>query len=311
MASRAFTMHRSWARQATIGFLGATTPSVWSAFVAAFEHRLRHLGWIDGDNIAINYQWAEGKPKRYASIAKDFVRDEVDIIVTSGTAPVLAAKKADKKTPIVFAAAGDPRNTGLAAKGKRPNRIIAGLSNGQTGLAVKRLDKLRKVVPGLKRLAILGNPDSSNIPLEMKKLKTRARKLKIKTVICNVRSASQIAPAIKRLRGKVDALFVCTDPFVTTHHVTINIAAASAGLPTMHAFRDYVEAGGLMSYGPDFRSMFGNAADLVDQILRGTEPANIAIEQQNKCELIINQSTAKALGLTIPKGVRKGATVIG
>jgi putative ABC transport system substrate-binding protein len=275
MASREFILHRTWARQATIGFLGATTPSIWSAFVAAFEQRLRELDWINGSNIAIDYRWAEGRQERYAGLAQDFVRSNVDVIITSGTAPAMAAKKATSAIPIVFAAAGDPVRTKLVASLARPGRNVTGMSNGQTDLAPERLDQLRKLVPGLRRLAIMGNRGSRNIPLEMDRIQRRARSLRIETYICDVRRATQIAPAINRLQGQVDALFVCTDPFITTNQIAINTSAASVKLPTMHAFRDYVETGGLMSYGPDFRAMFQRAADLVDKILRGVPPADL------------------------------------
>jgi ABC-type uncharacterized transport system substrate-binding protein len=312
MTSRAFIMHRRWERQATIGFLGATTPLVWSAFVPAFEQRLRELGWINGSNIAIDYRWAEGRQDNYAAFAEAFVRSEVDIIVTSGTGPVMAAKKATSKIPIVFAAAGDPVGTGLVASLARPGRNITGLSNGQTDrrLVAERLGTLCKVVPHLKRLAIIGNYGSQNVRLEVDQIQKSVRKLKIDTVKCDVRRAAQIAPAIKRLRGNADALFVCTDPFITTHQITINTSAACARLPTMHAFRDYVVTGGLMSYGPDFVAMFRRAADLVDKILRGTKPADIPVDVQKQYELHINADTANALGLTIPKRVRGRAKLI-
>ena len=310
MTAREFTMHRSWMRQATIGFLGATTPTVWSTFVAAFDMRLRRLGWIDGSNIAVDYRWAEGREDRYAEFARDFVGREVDVIVTSGTPAVLAARRVTKTIPIVFASAGDPVRTKLIASLKRPGGNVTGQSNGQIDLATERLDLLRKVVPGLRRLAIIGNRGNRVIPLEMDRIQRRARQLKIGTVVCDIRRSAQIVPAIKRVRGKVDALFVCTDPLITTHHVAFNIAAASARLPTMHAFREYVEAGGLMSYGPDFRAMFQRAADLVDMILRGADPADIPVRLQSKSELVINQNTANALGITIPKGVRSRANVI-
>jgi putative ABC transport system substrate-binding protein len=310
MTARKFTLHRSWARQATIGFLGATTPKVWSPFVAAFDNRLRALGWIDGSNLAINCGWAEGREDRYPGLANDFAGSDVDVIVTSGTPAVLAAKKQTKTIPIVFASAGDPVRTKLAASLKRPGGNVTGLSNGQPNLAGRRLDELRKVVPHLKRLAIIGNGGNGVIPLEIDQLEKRARRLKIETVVCDIRQPKQIGPAIKRLGGKVDALYVCTDPLLTTHQVAINTAAACARLPTMHAFREYVETGGLMSYGPNFSAMFGHAAELVDKILRGTNPGDIPIKLQKKCELVINQSTAHALGLTIPKSVGKRAKII-
>jgi putative ABC transport system substrate-binding protein len=301
-------MQRSWERPAAIGFLGATTPAVWGPFVAAFERQLREHNWYVGRNILIDYEWAHGRQDDYAAIAKRFVSYEVDVIVTSGTAPTLAARKATSTIPIVFAAAGDPRKTQLASNAKRGN--VTGLSNGQTRLGVKRLRVLRSVVPHLKRLAFLGNYGSGNVALEMAQVRRAARRLGVQLIECDVDSASQIAPAIKRLRGKVDALYVCTDPLITTHAVTINVSAAAAGLPTMHAFRNYVQSGGLMSYGPDFHAMFVKAATLVDKILRRTHPGDIPIQEEAAVELVINRDTAKALGVSIPPAVRKRAIII-
>jgi ABC-type uncharacterized transport system substrate-binding protein len=297
---------RNSAKRAVIGFLGATTPTIWHGFVEAFERGLRGRGWVDGANVDIDYEWALGEPKEFAAIARKFARNKVDVIVTSGTAPALAAKKAAKNIPLVYAAAGDPRRTGLSST----TGIVVGYSNRQTELAVDRLDRLHRVVPKLDQLAIVGNGGVKNVNLEMQKLVARAKQFKIKTVAVDVRKASQIAPKIKALRGKVDALFVCTDPFVTTHQVAINVAAAAAGLPTIHAFREYVEGGGLASYGPDFRVLFEGAAELVDQILRGAGPRQIVVRDLKPAhELVINRSTAAALGVKIPRGLK--ATMIG
>jgi putative ABC transport system substrate-binding protein len=310
MATNAFTIHSSWSRPARIGFLGATTHSVWSGFVNAFEQQLREHHWYIGNNLIIDYQWAHGRRERYASIAQKFVKDGVDVIVTSGTAPVLAARRATSTIPIVFASAGDPKRTRLAAQVRAKPANVTGLSNRQTALAVRRLLALRSLVPGLKRLAFLGNYSASNVPLEMDQAMRRARRLGIQMQLCDIDRANQIEPTIKRLRGQADALYVCTDPLITTNAVTINIAAAAAGLPTMHAFRNYVHSGGLMSYGPDFHEMFGKAALLVDKILRGASPADLPIQEAKAPELVINQHTARSLGIRIPKAVRRRATII-
>ena len=264
MISNGYSRPHIWTRQPTIGFLGSTTSSVWGEFVWAFEVRLQQLGWYDGANVVIDYRWAQGRPERYAQLAKDFVANEVDIIVTSGTPAVVAARKATKTIPIVFASAGDPVRARLIASLRRPGGNVTGSSNGQPNLGGRRLAELRKVVPGLQRLALVGNYGNRVIQLEMDQLLRTARRFGIDTVICDIRRSAQIVPAIKRVRGKVDALFVCTDPLITTNQIAIHTAATAAGLPTVHAFRDYVEAGGLMSYGPDFRDMFAHAADLVD-----------------------------------------------
>ena len=309
--SRKFILQNRWVRQATIGFLGATNPTVWGTFLATFDKRLRELNWVDGSNIAIEQEWAEGDPGRHAGLAKKFAALDVDVIVTSGTQAVLAAMQEAKKIPIVFASAGDPVGTGLVESLERPGGYVTGLSNAQTDLARRRLDELRGMVPDLKRLAILGNLGSSVIPLEIKEIdKWASQHPPIEPVICDVRKPEQIGPTIQQLGGQVGALYVCTDPFISTHRVAINIAAARARLPTMQAFYEYVEAGGLMSYGPNFRAMFGRAADLVDRVLRGTKPEDIPVEVQENYELVINENTADALGLAIPDEVRKRAKII-
>lgn len=312
MASRKFTLRRNGARQATIGFLGATTHKVWGPFVKAFERGLRDRGWIDGRNVAIKYRWAQGQEDRYAKLAKEFVDSEVDVIVTSGTNAVLAAKKATKRIPIVFAAAGDPVRTKLVKSLKRPGGNVTGLSNRATNLARQRLDQLLIVVPDMQRLGIIGNYGNRVIPLEMKRVRKRARDLGIDTVICDVRQVSDIAPAIKGLKkrapkGKVDALFVCSDPFITTHQQIIHTAAAAADLPTMHAFSDYVDAGGFMSFGPDFHAMFASAGGIVDKILRGKKPAEIPVKLQKGQKLAVNPHLARKLGVRIPKRIRRRA----
>jgi putative ABC transport system substrate-binding protein len=311
MAKRALNERRSAAKQPIVGFLGATTPQIWGGFLEAFQKRMRELGWIDGSNITIDYRWAEGQENRYVKIAKDFVRDGVDIIVTSGTTPTLAAKRATRTIPIVFAAAGDPVGTKLVKNLQRPGQNVTGRSNGQIELAGKRVDEFRKLFPDLKRLAIIGNLSSKLIPLEVAEIEKKARRLGIRTVVRDTGKRKEIASIIKNLKGEVDAIFVCTSPSKTANQSIVHTAAAHAALPTMHAFRAYVELGGLMSYGPDFRAMFGHAAELVDKILRGKKPAELPVKVERKCELVINGHTARMLGMKIPKAVRNRATIIG
>ena len=285
----------------TIGFLGTTTPTIWSANVAAFLERLRELGWIDGRNIAIEYRWTGGRDDRYAELAAELAQRKVDIIVTAGTTAVLAVKKETTTIPIVFAAAGDPVRTGLVSSLARPGSNVTGLSNLQTDLGGRRLELLSEVVPGLKRVAILGNVDSPLIALEMEGVEAAAKKLGLDAFRLEVRKAEDIVPSIEGLKGAADALYVCSDPFLTTHRVRINTLAVSQKLPTMNAFREYVVAGGLMSYGPNFPDLFRRSADYVNKILRGSKPADIPVEQPVKFDLVVNNTTAKAIGLTIPE----------
>ena len=310
MATGGYVKEQGWQRQATIGFLGATKHSAWSEFVGPFVQRLRELGWIDGHNLHIDYRWADGQSNRFGKIAQQFVDGGVDVIVTAGTTAVAAAKKATKTIPIVFATAGDPARTGLVRSLAHPGGNVTGLSNGQTDLAGKRLELLHKAIPKLRQLAIIGNCAGQNVRLEMEAVQKAARKLRIATVTRDIRSEPQIASAIKSLKGKADALYVCTDPFATHHRAAINTLAAGAGLPTMHAFRHHTEAGGLMSYGPDFRDLFRDSADIVDKVLRGAKPADIPVRLEKKRELVINLHTAKALGLRLPRGLRGRAKAV-
>jgi putative tryptophan/tyrosine transport system substrate-binding protein len=283
----------------TIWFLGATTPATWSLFVAAFVQRLRELGWIEGRTIAIEYRWAEGRGERFAEIAAEFVRLKVDVIVTVGGA-VLAAKQATSFIPIVFAVAADPVGSGLVASLARPGGNVTGLSTQFTDIAGKRLELLREIVPSLRRLAIMANADYSASVLEMAEVQTTARTLGLEVATLEIRRAEDIAPAFDALKGHVDALYLCADPLITTNRVRINTLAFAARLPVMHGVREFVEAGGLMSYGPNFPDLWRRAGGLVDKILRGAKPGDIPVEQPTKFDLVINLTTAKALGLEVP-----------
>jgi putative ABC transport system substrate-binding protein len=284
----------------TIGFLVAGTPSSHAQWVAALVRRLHELGWIEGRTVAIEYRWAEGRTDRFDEIAAEFVRRKVDVIVTSATAAIVAAKQATSVIPIVFAAAGDPVGTGLVASLARPGGNVTGLSIQQTDVAAKRLELLREVVPGLRRLAILGNVDGPAVLLDMREVQTTARPLGLEVVTSEIRRGEDIAPAFETLKGRADALYVCIDPLVHTHRIRINTLALAARLPTMHGSREPVEAAGLMSYGPNHPDLWRRAGDYVDKILRGANPADIPVEQPRKFDLVINLTTAKALDLEVP-----------
>ena len=284
----------------TIGYLGSGTAATQGQWTAALMSRLRDLGWIEGRTIAIEYRWAEGRSERFADIAAELVQHKVDVIVTTGGAPVLAAKQATSVIPIVFPLAGDPVGNGLVASLARPGGNVTGLSNQQSDLGNKRLELFREVVPGLRRLAILGNVGSPAIVLEMSEVQATARTLGLEVAAAEIRRAADIAPAFEALKGRAEALYVCGDPLVTTNLIRINTLALSARLPTMFGSREHVDAGGMMSYGPNFPAMFRRAADLVDKILRGTKAADIPVEQPTTFDLVINLITAKALGVDIP-----------
>ena len=284
----------------TIGFMGSTTPAPQSQWTAAFVQRLRELGWIEGRTVAIEYRWAEGRSERFTEFAAEFVRLKVDVILTHNTPPVLAAKQVTSVIPIVFATAADPVGTGVVASLARPGSNVTGLSSQTNDTAGKRIELLREVVPGLRRLAILANVDNSYVALEMGEVQTATRTLGLEATLFEIRRAEDIATAFDGLKGRAEALYVLPDPVLFTHRLRINTLALGARLPTMHSVREYVEASGLISYGPNWPHQWRRAADYVDKILRGAKPADIPVEQPTKFDLIINLTTAKALGLTIP-----------
>jgi putative ABC transport system substrate-binding protein len=229
----------------TIGFLGTPTASAWIPWTAAFVQRLRELGWIEGRTIAIEYRWAEGRTERYAEIAAEFVQLKVDIIVTGGNAAV-AAKQASSAIPIVFVLVGDPVGTGLVASLAHPAGNVTGLSNQQTDLAGKRLELLREVVPGLRRLAILANVGAPFAVVEVAEAHAAAVTLGLEVAPLEIRRAEDIASAFETIKGRADALYVVGDALVNINRLRINTFALAARLPTMHVDRALVEAAGLI-----------------------------------------------------------------
>jgi len=285
----------------TVGFLGPNTRSAASEWIAAFEQRLRELGWIEGRTIAIEYRWVDGRTERFAEIAAEFVRLNVNVIVTSGTPAVMALQRATSVIPIVFATAGDPVSTGLVASLARPGGNTTGLATLGDELAGKRLELLRAVIPRLGRLAIMGNVSNQFTVLEMAEVRGAAMTLGLDVATFEIRRAQDIADAFEALKGRADALYVCTDAaLIHTNRIQINTSALRERLPTMHGSRTYLEGGGLMSYGPNFPDLFRRSADYVDKILRGGKAADLPVEQPTKFDLVINLTTAKALGRQVP-----------
>jgi len=284
----------------TIGVLVPGTPSSHGQLFAIVVQRLRELGWIDGYTIAIQFRWAEGRTEQLAEIAAEFVRLKVDVIVTTGTPATLAAKQATSVIPIVFASTGDPVGTGLVANLGRPGGNVTGLSLQQVETVGKRLELLREVVPSLGRLALLANVDNPPAVLDMGEVQATARTLGVEVITLEIRRGEDIAPAFEALNGRAQALYIVWDALVGTHLFRINTLVLAARLPTMHTQRQPVEVGALMSYGANFPNLFRRAADYVDKVLRGTKPADLPVEQPTKFDLIINLTTAKVLGLTVP-----------
>jgi putative tryptophan/tyrosine transport system substrate-binding protein len=243
---------------------------------------------------------AEGRTERFAEIADEFVRLKVDVILTHNTQPALAAKQATSVIPIVMATAGDPVGTGIVASLARPGGNVTGLSSQGPDTAGKRLELLREIVPRLHRLAALADVGNPFTALELAELQGAARIFAIEFATFEIRRAEDVAHAFESLRGHAHALYVPPNPIMFVNRTRINTLARAARLPTMYNVREYVEAGGLMSYGPNWPHMWRRAADFVDKILRGAKPSDLPVEQPTKFELVVNLTTAKALGIEVP-----------
>jgi len=285
--------------------IGLLTPdaSSWGGWNAAFAGRLSQLGWIEGRTVAIEHRWSEGRPERVAEFAAEFVQQKVDVIVTYGGA-VATVKQATASIPIVFAIAGDPVGSGFVANLAHPGGNVTGMSLAQNDIASKRLELLRDVVPNLRRLAIMFNADYPSSVREAGEVQAAARTLGLEVAPLEIRRAEDIAPVFETLKSQADALYVAEDTLIFVNKTPIVTLALGARLPTIFGNRDFVQAGALMSYGPNYPALFQRAADFVDKILRGTKPGEIPVEQPTKFELVVNLKTAKALGLTVPDKIQ-------
>jgi putative ABC transport system substrate-binding protein len=284
-------------RLPTIGFLGAS-PAGFAPWKAAFDARLRELGWVDGRTVAIEYRWSEGRTERYVEIAEEFVRQKVDVIVTVGSA-VPSVRQATAVIPIVFAVAIDPVRSGLVASLAEPGGNVTGLSLQAANLAGKRLEILRELVPTLRRLAIIFNSGNDQTKLEMSDTEAAARELKLDVALLEIRRMQDIAPVFENLNSQADALYVVVDQLIVANLNRILTFALSARLPMIYSTRDFVSSGGLMSYGPSYVDLFRRAGDYVHRILQGARPADIPVEQPTRFELVLNLTTARALGLRV------------
>jgi len=287
-----------------IGILGADA-TVWSPWTAAFVTRLRELGWTTGETIEVDYRWAGGSSKRVSDFTAELLRRNVDVIVTYGGAAAVV-QQVTTNIPIVLAVASDPC-VGLFGGLSRSGGNVTGISIQQSELIGKRLDLLREVVPQLRRLVIMANAGYAVPVLEANEAKAKAQALGLEAARLEIWQSEDIAPAFEAIRGKADALYVVSDALIAGNRTMIITLALSARLPTMLSYGDYVAAGGLMSYGPNYANLFRQAADMVDKILRGTKPGDIPVEQPSKFELVINLETAKALGITVPESMLANA----
>jgi putative tryptophan/tyrosine transport system substrate-binding protein len=271
-----------------------------SARVTALTQGLQQLGWMAGHNVQIEYRWGADSGGHTRSLAAELVALAPDVILTVGVPALAAVKQVTSTVPIVFVNIVDPVGAGFVEGLARPGGNVSGLSAQMTDTAAKRLETLREAVPDLRRLAILVNVGNPFSVLEMREAQAAASALGVEAVILEIRGAEDIAPAFETSKGRADALFVASDPLLNSNRVRINSLALGARLPTMHGLREYVEAGGLMSYGANFPDLFRRAAEYVDKILRGAKPADIPVEQPRTFELVINLKTARALGLDVP-----------
>jgi putative ABC transport system substrate-binding protein len=303
--------HAVYAQQpskiATVGFLSPNSRAVAQPWTTAFVQRLRDLGWIEDRTVRIEYRWEDGLAERSSEFVNELVGLKVDVIVTHGVPNIVGVMKATSTIPVVFPLATDPVGSGFVASLARPGGNVTGLSIQSSDLAGKRLELLGELFPALHRVALMGDQAAR---LEMKEVQTLAISAGLDLAILDVEKAEEIAPSIEKLKGRVDALYVCATPFTNTNRFAINAAALAAGLPTMQGFREAVDSGALMSYGPNFPDLFRRAAHFVDKILRGGKPDDIPVEQPTKFDLVINLKTAKALNLAVSRTILARAEAV-
>jgi len=287
-----------------IGFLGNSTPALEANLVEAFRQGLRERGYVEAKDVEIEYRWAEGQYERFPELIADLIRVKVDVIVTAGTPAAVAVKRATTTIPLVMLAAGDPVGTGLIASLARPGGNVTGLTAIAADLEGKRLELLREVLPNISYVAVLWNPANSFQVVAEREVRAAAQVLHLKIQSVGVRAASELDEALEAMvRERPGAFVVLADRLFLHNRATIMAFATRHRLPGVSAYRELVEAGGLMSFGPSYADMHRRAAAYVDKILKGAKPADLPVEQPTKFELVINAKTAKALGLTIPPAV--------
>jgi putative tryptophan/tyrosine transport system substrate-binding protein len=281
-----------------------TSESNLSARVEAFRQRLRELGYVEGKNIFIEYRYADGKLERLPDLADELVRLKVDVIVTPGGSAILAAKKASATIPMVFAAAPDPVGSGLVSSLARPGGNITGLSMMAPDLEGKRLELLKEAFPKVARVAFLRDRSGARGNKALTEMEAAAKALGLKLLSLEVRSLDDFGGAFARAKKeRAQALITTPGGLINTQQRRVLDFAAKNRLPAIYPYSEFVEAGGLMSYGPGNTDLWRRAADFVDKILKGAKPADLPVEQATKFEFIINLKAAKQIGLTIPPNV--------
>jgi ABC-type uncharacterized transport system substrate-binding protein len=285
-----------------IGFLHSSSPEPMVNFVAAYRKGLSEAGFVEGQNVAIEFRWAAGQVDRLADLAADLVRRRVTVIVAPGSTPAaLAAKAATTTIPIVFAIGADPVALGLVASLNKPGGNVTGMTFQNTELQAKALELLRELVPQAVRIVALVNPQSAFTEAVVKNLQEGAASLGLQLEILHASTESEIETAFVTISQRPgSALLVGPDPFFTFHRAQIIALAARQALPTMYALREFAEGGGLIAYGPNLTSAYKEAGNYTGRILKGEKPADVPVVRPTKFELVINLKTAKALGFTIP-----------
>jgi putative ABC transport system substrate-binding protein len=285
----------------TIGYLGNSSPSLEPDLVEAFREGLRQLGYVEGQNLIIRYVWAEGQQERYADLARELVQLQPDIILTAGTPGTLAAMHATPSIPIVTAIAGEPIAAGLVASLARPGGNVTGLTTLAAELEGKRLELFKQAVPTLSRVVALLNPANPFTTIGWKATQPAAEALGLTLQPVEARGPHDLDHAFATIKEvRPDGLIIIPDRFLLTYRASIVHFMAEHRLPGMFPFRDFVQEGGLLAYGPDYTDLYRRAATYVDKILKGAKPADLPVELPTKFELLINLKTAQALSLTIP-----------
>jgi putative ABC transport system substrate-binding protein len=291
-----------------IGFLGNSTAALEANLVGPFREGLRELGYVEGQNIVIEYRWAEGKYERFPALIAELLAQKVEVIVTAGTPASLAVKKATTSIPLVVVAVGDPVATGLVASLARPGGNVTGLNSTSEEIDGKRLELLRQIVPKLSHVAVFWNPENPTLLTSLREMRAAAKILGIRLQILEVRTSGDLDETFKAIvRERPGALVVMGDRLFLHNRQRIMDFASKQRLPEVPVHPELLEAGGLMSFGPSYPGMHRRAAYFVDRILKGTKPADLPVERPTTFELVINLKAAKALGLKIPPSLLQRA----
>ncbi len=289
-------------RMPVIGFLDSTSPDTYADLLRAFRQGLKDTGYVEGENVAIVYRWAENQIDRLPELAAELVRRQIAVIVAGAPPSTFAAKAATTTIPIVFGVGVDPVQAGLVASLARPGSNLTGINFFSTELAAKRLELLRELVPTATRVAVLVNPANAAIAEStLRDVEAAARAMGLQTQVLNANSSREIDAAFATFaRERPDALFVSSSPFFTSRRVQLAQLAARHALPATYAVRDYAQAGGLMTYGASLTDAYRQIGIYTGRILKGAKPADLPVVQASKFELVINAQTARMLDLTVP-----------